>query len=746
MQAKSLVRLLFATALMAAPTAAQELPGSVTPLAPTGALSNSVGLSVVDDGLIGGAGSFEARFDPSGVTFVPVLGQQAPVEQTLTLSATSLRRVGASVDLKPVAPRAEGLVASYDRAEGVVERFEVTGEGLWHSVVLDRAPLGSGDLELRLTIGGVLRDRALGTADGGLEFDAGFGGVRYGALTGVDARGRTAPGSVRVEGTQLVLRLAADFVDSASYPMVLDPLIGTRFPVDSSTFDDAEPDVAWDASWGRFLVVWKRTFSAISSAIRGQVLIGDGTLDGGTVFFGSSGQVTRPQVANANYASTFVVVWRQTASGADSIRAQAFSPGVSGLTGVVPIAIGAAGSLSRPDVGGELLKVPFKQALVIWDRSGVGIEGVKLNVELDSTPTAVSAFTVATEVPLLSTVDSPSITRNAGNVGLYGVTYLRRASLIGGVSSVFAAVLDRDGTVVNPGQKITSAPSQEYEPEIEGGGVADSRWIVASSYEQTPGSGDYTVLLTPVVPGATTLTASPSQVLTQVAGAPRVALGWRPGKTYVAWRENGLFADALRVTGVDATTCLTCEASLLVEVLSAGDPTLALCTTASGGNYGEGRALLVWNEESVSPLSTDQDVQGQLLDAFTSTYSITDLGGGCGAGGTAVTPNPATIGNGYFQVLLQGASPLAPAAILNLSVTTAVPLACGPCLWVPFGTTFVQPVLGGGAGMVLAIPCNPALVAAQLDLQWTVLTPGSSPCALSPDVSVSNRMRLLLGS
>jgi hypothetical protein len=44
-----------------------------------------------------------------------------------------------------------------------------------------------------------------------------------------------------------------------------------------------------------------------------------------------------------------------------------------------------------------------------------------------------------------------------------------------------------------------------------------------------------------------------------------------------------------------------------------------------------------------------------------------------------------------------------------------------------------------------AIPWDPTLLGAQLDAQWTSLTPTSAPCPLIPGASISNRLRLTLG-
>ncbi|HKX46962.1 MAG TPA: hypothetical protein VJP77_09695, partial [Planctomycetota bacterium] len=552
----------------------------------------------------------------------------------------------------------------------------------------------------------------------------------------------TAAGAVRVAGGALELVLPGAFVDGARYPLVLDPLIGTELAAGAGTFDDAEPDAAFDASTSRYLVVWKRRFSATSGAVRGQRLLTDGTLDGGTLFFASSGDVSRPQVADANHASRFAVAWSQSLAAGDEVRVQACDPTTGALSQALVVADGDAGTLSTPDVGGEVLKNPYKQVLVVWDRAGSGIQGAKVELDVTGDPVLLTTFGVAADVALFSQNDAPAISRTAGHSGLYAVAYLRRAPLIGGVRQVRVALVDRDGGLHQPGVDVTASTTDELPPDIDGGGFADARWVVVNAVDQAAAS--HALIATPLQLLPAGLVAGPSETLSTACESERAAVAWHPGKTYVAWEQDGLFFDNLVLRGLDPATCGTCESEAGVAILPAGTTTLGLVMASSGGNYDYSRGLLVWNEESPDAASTEQDVVGHLLDAFGANSTVQDLGGACGAPGVASAPFPPAIGNGFFQVLLTGASPAAPFAILNVAAPQ-VPFACGACAWVPFASTSVQPVVAGAAGRILPVPCDPTLVGGQVDVQWTVVTPLDAPCAAFPGVSVSNRLRLTVG-
>ena len=54
--------------------------------------------------------------------------------------------------------------------------------------------------------------------------------MRIGTVLGIDARGRTSPGALRVVGNVVELSLPASFVDSAELPLILDPLVGYILP------------------------------------------------------------------------------------------------------------------------------------------------------------------------------------------------------------------------------------------------------------------------------------------------------------------------------------------------------------------------------------------------------------------------------------------------------------------------------------------------------------------------------------
>ena len=144
----------------------------------------------------------------------------------------------------------------------------------------------------------------------------------------------------------------------------------------------------------------------------------------------------------------------------------------------------------------------------------------------------------------------------------------------------------------------------------------------------------------------------------------------------------------------------------------------------ASGRGGE-RGLLAWfGENSVTEtfafLASDGEVQ--------------NLGGGCGAGGTAAATCAAP-GTPAFGVRLQHAEPNAQAWLMVGA--TPANFACGPCAVVPLPVAALPAALDvhGNAEFSFALPANPSLSGQSLLAQWFVAAPGG--CA-GPNWSFSN--------
>ena len=92
---------------------------------------------------------------------------------------------------------------------------------------------------------------------------------------------------------------------------------------------------------------------------------------------------------------------------------------------------------------------------------------------------------------------------------------------------------------------------------------------------------------------------------------------------------------------------------------------------------------------------------------------------------------------------------MASIAVLNLSVP-GDEFACGPCTVLPLNQLFAVPTFAQfgptqSATQSLSLPCKGTLAGATLAFQWLVLPTAATPCALGPNIALSNRQHLTLG-
>src|SRR5262245_36488114 len=177
-----------------------QFPAPPAPAAPS---ARSFGLSdpgAPDGRLLGGGPDFHAEFAPGTFLFLPALGREAPETRPVSFTLEEIR-VGerlvhaASADARPAR---DGNRAVYARGPSIEERYEVRADGV-HQTFVFASPeelSGGGDLVVRGRLDTALERVAAEEAEiesAGLRFEVpGFGGVRWGTVTGVDAAGRSA--------------------------------------------------------------------------------------------------------------------------------------------------------------------------------------------------------------------------------------------------------------------------------------------------------------------------------------------------------------------------------------------------------------------------------------------------------------------------------------------------------------------------------------------------------------------------
>jgi hypothetical protein len=324
-----------------------------------------VHFDVPGDGAIWVRGeSYKASFGTEGATLIPFLGTDAPANRPLRLSPESVTIGGKSLAFEDSVPATrEGLAIAFDRGS-FVEKYDITSTAIEQTFVFAAVP-ARGDLVLRLQVQTDL-ERA-STSDAGLRFACERGGVTYGRATALDAGGRTAPIEREAGDGFIELRVPASFLETATLPLTIDPVI-TTFTVGDLSMDDYTPDVAYDPSTGRYMICYEEAFSATDHDVFEELLTVSGALISSDYIDYTTSNWQHPRVANNARASQFMVVAQVGAAPVRAITSRVVAAGTGALG--AQVLVNQPNNLFdqvNPDIGGNPGTDPDSLYLVVWE-------------------------------------------------------------------------------------------------------------------------------------------------------------------------------------------------------------------------------------------------------------------------------------------------------------------------------------------------------------------------------------------
>jgi len=316
-------------------------------------------------------GTYKARFGVDGAGFVPFLGSSAPRNFPVTFRTTEVTLGGEALGFDQAAlPELSGDSAYYARG-AFVERYDTRVGSLEQLFVFDELP-GSGDLVVRIAVESELFGSA---TDVGLAWANELGGVTYSSAVAIDGNGRRVAAPTSFVDGVVELRVPASFVASAVMPLTIDPILATYTPSGSASFDDYDPDIAYDDGNGRFCIIWNRVFSASDHDVWAEMfdvfglpLAGSGAYVDFTTSFWS-----QAKIANNRIDTQFLVValrggspteiWGRTREAESTTQGSQFQ-----------ISTGS-GNKSSPDVGGDPHTAAPTYYCVVWEREfSVGVD------------------------------------------------------------------------------------------------------------------------------------------------------------------------------------------------------------------------------------------------------------------------------------------------------------------------------------------------------------------------------------
>lgn len=479
----------------ALPGASQTAAGT----APSAAVwRDAHGVCALDGRLWANGPDYRVELDEHGIEYAAAFGTRAATTQTARFDLIGFGRAGAAlVAAAADVPELSTGTAVYERGSGVQEIYQTRRDGIEQSFVFATAPAGSGDLVVRMAVTSTLL-RA-GASDG-LALEApGLGAITIGAVTGIDARGARAAGALRWVGSELELSLPAAFVDAAAYPLVLDPLVGTKFEVDSDPtdlHDDVSPAIAHDTTSGNYLIVWTRSFALGDSDIRGQRVSDLGSLVGSLIGIESGATISpsaqSPAVGNVNLTNMYLVAWQSAAGflAQSDIVCRTVNP-ATGAVSAGTLTVGASPTFdSRPAIGGEA-QLSDDEAIVVWAETSGGIRARQVNVPASGNPALVGAELVVSDTSAATWDDfAPAISKSTGYGGNFVIAWER---YFGGAATPYYdvryAVIDRNANLLVSIKTLTSSSGTDernvavagdgakfevvYQQEPVGGGNSD---------------------------------------------------------------------------------------------------------------------------------------------------------------------------------------------------------------------------------------------------------------------------------
>jgi hypothetical protein len=697
--------------------------------------SQIAGVNESNGALLGIAKSYRVTFGERSVTYQPALGKAAPRAHTLHLRTVSVRRDDQFL------LRCDDAVAvrrhtrsSVDYAwPSIVERFTTQPEGLKHSYTLAQRPAGDGDLVVQLAIDTTLHADATGSH----WLDRDGYGVTIGDVLAIDANDRRCRGSKRLIDGGIELILPAQFVDDASYPLVLDPLIGTAIDA-LAGYDIDFPDVAYDAASDCYCVVWTQFLGGGQTGVIGSVWLASPLSLGYAFGINQNGDEDSIRVTNIAGLAAFVLVWVNYDAAGNWISGMALEP-TQGLASNV-FEIDGPYDVFSPVLSGEAT-VLDDDCLVVWQDSSLGLLGSTVTIDAQLQPSVSPIVSIAS-----GAVSEPAISKQGGDIGQHLITWTYRP--LGSPGWIRAQVVDHDMNLLGPAAYVQSTTQNAGFSAVDGDGF---KFLVAWEEQEVgnPSTTDVFGKILTVGPAGITSIGGVLPLSTQantIDYAPDVAmLGEQFGLAYMKVDPAAIYSDDsyVRVLG-PAGAPIGGELQLdLVPGINypyehaprligkrAGDP----ATTSDEG-------LVVFADQNTSA-TFDSDVGLQAIEAMGPGGAIVNLGGGCGPGGLAVCPGPAALGNSALPLELYGAQPLAiPFVLLGLPNQS---VNCGVCnLIQPLNAWFV-PNTAGTATTTFGIPGNPALIGFAFDFQFLSLNVLYVGCPALPGAATSNTVRITL--
>ncbi len=668
-----------------------------------------------DGAMVAVGDRYKAHFDPRGVEFVPAFGAAAAHNFPVRYELDSLGRSGHFAAVGAGVARQDGLAVEFVRPE-LVERYDVRDVGLEQSFVLDTLPPGAGDLVVR---GRLTTELQVTPHAGGLQFTLpDVGSCTLGAVTGIDARGRRVAGTIDYHDGIVDYVLPAAFLADAVMPLLIDPLLGSTISVANTGTGEQDPDVAFDATNGVYLVVYEYVFSAADTDIYAQRVGTDGTLVGTRITIDASGlNDIDPQVANVTLRDRFVVVWNRRLTGHGDVLGCSVDAATGAATPTVGLVVDSD-DVGRVDVGGEATDAD-QDALCVWDNGTQDrIDAGQIGVNPDGSIFLQDVTTIAS-----TNVLNPRISKSGGTTGRHLIVWMHDYGV--GDYDPHGAIVDRELTLLMPFLSFDSAVNNTASVEADGDGVS---WIAAWHVkEPSTVQNDIAARSVQFVSPGNAVLGSGIVLVSAVSNVneSNASVCWTGDATLIGYESSASAGTSQNyVHSIDSVSCADCAGRTRVVTSLTDDYGITGASRRSGGEAVD-EALFAVERRGANP-----DV---LATRWRSDDGVsTVVSPSCGSNGGSIYANCARAGHAGFAVRCIDAVPNT-TAILVLSRHQSS-IVCGPCRFVPDPYAgyvhFTSTDSGGAAAFATAIPPSVAAFGVDFYLQWILVEPVTPGCYL----------------
>ncbi|MCY2959419.1 MAG: hypothetical protein NTY35_04575 [Planctomycetota bacterium] len=429
--------------------------------------------------------NFKLGFDAAGATYYPLFGPRQERHYPHALSPDSVTVGGTPVAFE----RMSDAARSGDRVEldrgSFVEAYDITPGAIEQTFVFQSLP-GTGDLVVHVPLASPLESSACAE---GFEFQGEFGRVRYGRATAIDAAGRSSAAPTTLDDAGITIRVSAEFLAGAAFPLVIDPVVST-FVVDTTSYDDFLADVAYDATYDRWLVVYEETVTASDHDIYHVVLNATGGYIWGGYINSNTASWRRARCANLNSADQFLVVAAVDTGGTDSnIRGRTVNAAFSALGNEFPITGVESGPEVWPSVGGDPFPAAPASYCVAYERYYAPGDN-DIVFRMVGPDTSVSAPNYISNSGGTSD-DYPSISRSNGG-DTWTLTWERSTGFL--TSDVWCGRIRYDGVVLNGPTQITSGGFNQF-PCVSSPLTNTQRTLIVHQYDYGTDNDIHAILL-----------------------------------------------------------------------------------------------------------------------------------------------------------------------------------------------------------------------------------------------------------